>query len=64
MFFIALILATQISTTPPQIVGMLPSEDACVLAAMKANSMPEVNTDEAKRVGATFVCMKIVKADY
>jgi hypothetical protein len=64
MFFLALILAASVQTQAPVIVAFFTMEDKCLLSAMKANERPEVNTEEAKAAGATFVCLKVVDATY
>lgn len=62
MFFLALILAATVQTTPPTLISFHTKEDACLLAAMEANARPEVNTEEAKVAGASFVCLKVIHA--
>lgn len=64
MFYLALVLAMHIETTPPQIVGGFKNPDSCALAAIKANARPEVNTEEALRAGAVFVCLAVLDGSY
>jgi hypothetical protein len=64
MFFLALILAASVQTTAPTIIAFYTTEDKCLLSAMSANARPEVNTEEAKAAGATFVCLKVIDGTY
>ncbi len=64
MFFLAILLAAQIQTTPPKILHLFDKQDACELAALKVNAMAELNTDEAKSSGATAVCLMVIEPGY
>lgn len=64
MFFLALILATQLDTVPPKVVHKFGTEDQCLLAAIKLNAKPELNTPEALEAGAEYICLSFSRANY
>lgn len=64
MFFLAVILAAKLASTPPVILARMETLDKCELAVLKANSDPQLNTPEAKADGATAVCLIVHQPSY
>ncbi len=58
-FFLALLIMGGASH-PPQIVARYEKADECQLQTMKANSEPEMQTEDAKKTNAKFVCLQLV----
>lgn len=60
MVFLAFITAALIATNPPKIVKTFSDERSCVAAAEELNSYQQVNTKEALKDGAGFVCLRAI----
>lgn len=58
-FFLALLIMGG-TAQPPQIVARYEKVDECQQQAIKANSEPEMQTEDARKANAKFVCLQIV----
>lgn len=58
-YFLALFLTLQ-PTVAPQVVAPFENERDCRTAAVKANEMPITKSEEGRKNGALFACLKLV----
>ena len=58
-FFLASVIWSTATTTPPDIVAFFPDEKACITDMQKLNA--KVTDPAAKEAGFEFICLKVTR---